>query len=131
MDWEAVPGWPYPSAFWLRSVQHYVAINKKLPAYLAGEYKPQDMDSRMGLAEVCFLRSGTIAPLSFSGEAVDAELEIFDMAPHFRLEAIQSAVLASDRQGEMRSSSTPRNAHAFASRPSPGSEPTSPCTRIL
>src|SRR5262249_11023622 len=47
------PGWPYPSAAWVRQAEANAALEAKLPAFLKGAFRPGDTKERLGLAGVC------------------------------------------------------------------------------
>jgi serine/threonine-protein kinase len=49
----ARPGWEYDSAEWVRISERLVALEAKLPGYLAGTYQPTGPQERIEIARMC------------------------------------------------------------------------------
>jgi serine/threonine-protein kinase len=49
----AQPGWPHPSASWVREMEQLVELDRKLPAFLRGKDKPANLEDRVALAQLC------------------------------------------------------------------------------
>jgi tetratricopeptide (TPR) repeat protein len=47
------PGWPYPSAQWVRTAEQLVALEAKLPQVLKGDAQPADAAEQLVLARMC------------------------------------------------------------------------------
>jgi tetratricopeptide (TPR) repeat protein len=47
------PGWPYPSAGWVRHCQAMVELDTRLAAVLKGEAQPKDAADQLALADLC------------------------------------------------------------------------------
>ncbi|HMB03629.1 MAG TPA: tetratricopeptide repeat protein [Isosphaeraceae bacterium] len=47
------PGWPYPSAQWVRDAERIAALDARLPAILRGNARPADPDEALSLARIC------------------------------------------------------------------------------
>jgi tetratricopeptide (TPR) repeat protein len=71
-------GWPYPSAEWLRQAEEKAALEAKLPALLAGEFRPGDNKERLGLAEVCYAKKLPHAATGLYASALGADPGLAD-----------------------------------------------------
>jgi Tfp pilus assembly protein PilF len=47
------PGWPYPSAQWVRDAERMATLEARLPAVLRGHDRPADPDEALSLARLC------------------------------------------------------------------------------
>jgi tetratricopeptide (TPR) repeat protein len=95
------PGWPYPSAEWLREAESMAAMESKLPAFLKGEFQPKDTAERRGLAEVCYAKGLRAATVRLYADAFAADPRLADdLAAAHRSYAACSAALAAAGQGE-------------------------------
>jgi eukaryotic-like serine/threonine-protein kinase len=47
------PGWPYPSAQWVRDAERMATLDARLPALLRGNVRPTDADEALSLARIC------------------------------------------------------------------------------
>ena len=56
------PGWPYPSAEWVREAERLVALADRLPAVLKGEAEPGDAAERLALARCATTRRSMPPP---------------------------------------------------------------------
>ena len=63
------PGWPYPSAQWVRQAERLVELDAKLPAILRGETKPANGTDCLTLADICTIKQLFAAAARFSQEA--------------------------------------------------------------
>ena len=72
------PGWPYPSAEWVRQAENMAAMESKLPAFLRGEFQPKDATERLGLAGVCQAKKLHSAAMQLYAEAFAADATLAD-----------------------------------------------------
>jgi tetratricopeptide (TPR) repeat protein len=95
------PGWPYPSAAWVRQAEARSALEAKLSAFLKGEYQPGDNQERLGLAGVCQGKKlhHKAAGLYTAAFAADPKLAD-DLKLQHRYNAACHATLAAAGQGE-------------------------------
>jgi serine/threonine-protein kinase len=63
------PGWPYPSAQWVRGCQRLVELDSHLPALLEGKATPTGAGERIELAQLCSLKRLHRAAARFYAEA--------------------------------------------------------------
>jgi serine/threonine protein kinase/tetratricopeptide (TPR) repeat protein len=47
------PGWPYPSAQWVRGAEAWAQLDDRLSAILEGKDQPRDADERLACAQLC------------------------------------------------------------------------------
>jgi tetratricopeptide (TPR) repeat protein len=47
------PGWPYPTAVYVRKAEHLVEGEKRLPAFLSGAVRPADAEEALTAGQVC------------------------------------------------------------------------------
>ncbi len=47
------PGWPYPSALWVRDAERMAALDARLPALLRGDDRPANADEALTIARIC------------------------------------------------------------------------------
>jgi hypothetical protein len=95
------PGWPYPSAAWVRQAERMAALERKLPAFLQGEFKPRDNTKRLALIDVCHAKKlhAASARLYAAAFAADPKLADDSNAGH-RYNAACDAALAAAGQGK-------------------------------
>jgi serine/threonine-protein kinase len=95
------PGWPYPSAMWVRRAERLAAMEKKLPAFRKGEYQPADNKERLLLAQVCKAKTlyRTAVSLAADAFAADAGLAENTQIRH-RYGAARAAALAASGKGD-------------------------------
>jgi serine/threonine-protein kinase len=95
------PGWPNPSAAWVRQARLMAALEARLPAVLEGEVKPRDTAERLGLIAVCHAKKLHHAATSLYADAFAADPRLADdlQAGH-RYIAACAAALAALGQGE-------------------------------
>jgi tetratricopeptide (TPR) repeat protein len=72
------PGWPYPSAQWVRETERQLAQEKKLLAFRKGEYKPTDSTVRIALAGVCNAKKLYRAAAGLYADAFAADSQLAD-----------------------------------------------------
>jgi tetratricopeptide (TPR) repeat protein/tRNA A-37 threonylcarbamoyl transferase component Bud32 len=94
------PGWPYPSAKWVRDAEYLAELERRLPALLDGRDKPAGTGEILALVRVCHLKRKNAAAARFYADAFSAEPRLADdlRAAH-RYNAACSAVLAAAGQG--------------------------------
>jgi serine/threonine-protein kinase len=97
------PGWPYPSAEWVRQAERLVALAPRLPAILRGNDRPADNPERLALAQMCYdtKRHAAAARLWAEALAADPKLGIDRRAGYRdRYYAACAAALAGSGQGK-------------------------------
>jgi tetratricopeptide (TPR) repeat protein len=95
------PGWPYPSAEWVRQAENMVAMESKLPAFLKGEFQPRDAADRLALAGVCHGKKLHHAATRLYAAAFAADPKLADdLRAGHRYNAACHAALAAAGQGE-------------------------------
>ena len=96
------PGWPYPSAQWVRDCERLVELDRKLLAILNGHELPADADERLGLAMLCqTYKHRYAASARFFGEAFDEQPALADnLDKQHRYNAACAAALAGCGQGQ-------------------------------
>jgi serine/threonine protein kinase/Flp pilus assembly protein TadD len=95
------PGWPYPSAQWVRQAELMVALESRLPAVLRGDDKPKDAGEGIDFADLAyktkqFVPSARLYTESFRVDPKLAE----DMKSGNRYNAACAAALAGAGQGK-------------------------------
>jgi tetratricopeptide (TPR) repeat protein len=63
------PGWPYPSAQWVRQCERLVELDGKLPGFLERKARPASAAERIELAGLCILKHRDGAAAHFYEEA--------------------------------------------------------------
>jgi serine/threonine-protein kinase len=95
------PNWRYPSAEWVRQAERGLALDRKLPALLAGKAKPSDAAETLGCAELCYHKELHGASARLWSEAFRAQPKLADdMQAENRYFAACAAALASSGQGK-------------------------------
>ena len=95
------PGWPYPSAEWVRQAENMAAMESKLPAFLGGELQPKDATERLGLAGVCQAKKLHVTAMQLCAEAFAADAKLADdLKAGHRYDAACFAVRAAAGQVE-------------------------------
>ncbi len=94
--------WPYPSAQWIKTCEHLVQLEAKLPAFLSGTERPTDANECLELASLCQLSKHQYAAATrFYSEAFDASPKLTeDPFPGHRYHAACAAALAGCGGGE-------------------------------
>jgi Tfp pilus assembly protein PilF len=95
------PGWPYPSAQWVRNAERMVALQSRLPAVLRGDDKPTDAAEGIVLADLAYRikQFGPSARLYAGSFGADLKLAQDIQAGH-RYNAACAAALAGAGQGQ-------------------------------
>jgi serine/threonine-protein kinase len=95
------PGWRYPSAAWVRQATWLAALEARLPAFLKGEFQPQNATQHLGLGGVCQAKKLHAAAARLYADAFAADPRLADdpKAGH-RYNAACSAALAAAGQGK-------------------------------
>jgi Flp pilus assembly protein TadD len=97
-----VPGWPYPSARWVRQAEQLLALDGKLANVLKGDAQPAGVAEQLALADLCqqpFKRLYAAAA-RFYADAFAAEPERADnLRLGHRYDAACAAALAGCGQG--------------------------------
>jgi len=93
--------WKYPSAEWVRLVEKRVELEQSLPALLAGDLEPVDMEERFEFIQMCQVKGFHHAAVELTLDAygVDASLAD-DLDGGGRYAGACSAALASAGQGK-------------------------------
>jgi tetratricopeptide (TPR) repeat protein len=96
------PGWPYPSAQWLRHAERLAVLDRKLPAVLQGEASPANASEAVTLASMCQqYKKQSVAAVRLYAEAFAAEPKLAnDLQAAHRYNAACSAALAASGKGE-------------------------------
>jgi eukaryotic-like serine/threonine-protein kinase len=96
------PGWPYPSADWVREGERLLALDEKLSAILDGPAQPADVAEQVALAQLCqrYKRRPAAAARFYSAAfAADPGLAA-DLQQQHRYNAACAAALAAAGQGD-------------------------------
>jgi serine/threonine protein kinase/tetratricopeptide (TPR) repeat protein len=93
------PGWPYPSAQWVKQCEHLVELETRLPALIAGKSRPANLAEQIELAEVCSLKHLHGDAARFYAAAFDLEPKLAEMLDAHRYNAACAAALAGCGQG--------------------------------
>jgi serine/threonine protein kinase/Tfp pilus assembly protein PilF len=95
------PGWPYPSAQWVREAEQIVALEGKLPEFLKGQAQPADADMHVALARCARYRKLHAAATRFYANAFDSHPDLAtNLDLEHRYEAACSAALSGCGQGQ-------------------------------
>jgi tetratricopeptide (TPR) repeat protein len=96
------PGWPNPSARWVREAEQLVALDAKLPKVLSGEVQPAGAGERIALAQLCQIHKKRYAAAVRLYAAAFAEQPRLadDLGAGRRYDAACAAALAGCGQGE-------------------------------
>jgi tetratricopeptide (TPR) repeat protein len=95
------PGWPYPSAQWLREAEARATLESKLHAFRKGEWEPENTAERIGLVGVCrFKKLHDVAARLYADALADDPKLADDPMSRHRYIAACFAALAAAGQGE-------------------------------
>jgi serine/threonine protein kinase/Flp pilus assembly protein TadD len=96
------PGWPHPSAEWLRDAEGLADLDARLPALLKGDQQPKDAAERLALAQFCQQPKQLFAAAArWYGEAFAREPQwANDLNAQHRYNAACAAALAGCGRGE-------------------------------
>jgi tetratricopeptide (TPR) repeat protein len=94
------PGWPFPSAQWVREAERLAALEGKLSAFLKGELTPENTGEYLVLVAICQDKKLHRAASRLYAAAFAAEPKLADdpLVPH-RYNAACHAALAAAGQG--------------------------------
>ncbi len=98
-----VPGWPYPSAAWVRQCERLVELDRGLPAVLRGDAEPATAIERLEFAMLCQHPAKRLhaAAVRLLTDAFAANPKLGDdLRQQFRYNAACSAALAAAGQAE-------------------------------
>jgi tetratricopeptide (TPR) repeat protein len=89
------PGWPYPSAEWVRRCERLVELDEKLPSFLEGKATPASAAECTELAQFCYNQRRHRAAVRFYDKAFAAEPKLADdLSTWHRYNAACAAALA-------------------------------------
>jgi tetratricopeptide (TPR) repeat protein len=92
------PDWRMPSAQWVRTTEHLVNLESKLPHILRGEAQPTGAAEQLELAELCEIKKLYAAAVRFYAEFFVAQPKL-DVRADYRYNAACAAALAGCGQG--------------------------------
>jgi Flp pilus assembly protein TadD len=92
----ARPGWPYPSAKWVREARRLVALDARLPQFLSGQAQPAGAGESMALAQMCQMHKKQYAAAArfFAGAFAAQPTLADDLGAGHRYNAACAAALA-------------------------------------
>jgi serine/threonine protein kinase/Flp pilus assembly protein TadD len=94
------PGWPYPSAEWVRQAERRVALESRLPAVLRGDDKPKDAAEQIEFASLAYNTKHFDPAARLNSESFQADPKLADdMKAGNRYNAACAAALAGAGQG--------------------------------
>jgi tetratricopeptide (TPR) repeat protein len=99
----ARPGWPYPSAAWVRQCLRLVELDQMLPAVLTGDTEPASAVERLELASLCQMPCKRLHATAarFAADAfIAGPKRASDLQQQYRFNAARSAALAAAGQAE-------------------------------
>jgi serine/threonine-protein kinase len=97
------PGWPYPSAQWVKAAERLVELDRQLPAFLKGKRQPRNAAEGLELAVLCQQPFKQVygAAARYYCAAFAAEPELANtLRPGHRYNAACAAALASCGKGK-------------------------------
>jgi serine/threonine-protein kinase len=96
------PGWPYPSADWVRQCERLVALDARLPAILAGEAEPAGAPEQLAVAQLCwqYKRLCATAARSYAAAFAPDPRLAADLKQQHRYNAACCAALAAAGRAE-------------------------------
>jgi tetratricopeptide (TPR) repeat protein/serine/threonine protein kinase len=95
------PGWPNPSAEWLRQCERLIELDGKLPGILRGDTRPASPAECIELADLCSHKRLHRAEAGFYKEAFDAQPKLVDdLDAEHRYNAACAAALAGCGKGQ-------------------------------
>jgi tetratricopeptide (TPR) repeat protein len=72
------PGWPYPSAEWLKRAEHLAALEKGLPAILKGGQKTASPEDALELSAMCQARGHPVTAARLAADALQSKSPLGD-----------------------------------------------------
>jgi serine/threonine-protein kinase len=96
------PGWPYPSAQWIREAERAPKLDAQLAQVLSGQAQPTDGAERLELARFCVqYKQLPVAAARLCAEAFSAQLSLADdLQQQHRYNAACAAALAGCGRGK-------------------------------
>jgi tetratricopeptide (TPR) repeat protein len=95
------PGWPYPSALWVRRVERVLRQEKQLPDVLSGKRAFANVGERLEYASLCSVTRRYAASVRLYAEAFTAEPALADnLSAGHRYNAARAAALAAAGKGK-------------------------------
>jgi hypothetical protein len=94
------PGWPHPSAQWVRQCERLIDLDGKLPAFLERKATPASAAERIELAELCIIKHLDGAAARFYEEAFAEQPKVAEGVNSHRYNAACAAALAAAGQGK-------------------------------
>jgi serine/threonine-protein kinase len=95
------PGWPYPSAEWVRRAERSVALGAHLPAVIRGDEKPKDAADGIVFADLAYQTKQLGPSVRLYAESFRADPKLAeDTKSENRYSAARAAALAGAGQGE-------------------------------
>jgi hypothetical protein len=95
------PGWPYPSAEWVRDAEHLVELDARLPLLRKGETKPASASESVEIAALCQEHKALyVAAVRFFQAAFTVQPGLADELGGHRYNAACAAALAGCGQGQ-------------------------------
>jgi serine/threonine-protein kinase len=96
-----LPGWPYPSAEWVRLARAMTALEGKLAAFQKGEFHPKDTIERLALASICAAKQLHASAARLHAEAFAADPRVADdLKVSYRYNAACCAALGAASRSE-------------------------------
>jgi hypothetical protein len=72
------PGWPYPSAEWLKRAERLAGLEKHLPAILKGGQKPASPEKALELSALCQARGHPVTAARLAADALQSKPPLGD-----------------------------------------------------
>jgi serine/threonine-protein kinase len=95
-----LPGWPYPSAAWVRRAERQADLERRLPGVLAGTDSPAGAAEAAALAGVALAKGLTAAAARLFADSFTADPRLAaDLRTQDRYNAACAAALAADGKG--------------------------------
>jgi tetratricopeptide (TPR) repeat protein len=95
------PGWPYPSAQWIRQCERLIELDRQLPSFLENKAIPTSPEERIELAALCTLKHLHRAAAGFSQKAFADKPQLAeDLQAWHRYNAACEAALAGCGEGK-------------------------------
>jgi tetratricopeptide (TPR) repeat protein len=95
------PGWPYPSAKWVRDARRFVELDARLPQFLSGEAQTNGAGEAIALAKLCEIKRLYAAAVRFYAAAFGAQPTLAsDLGASHRYNAACAAALAGCGEGK-------------------------------
>jgi tetratricopeptide (TPR) repeat protein len=97
----ATPGWPYPSARWVKECERFIELDPKLPDILSGKQQPAGAGERIEYAQLCQAKQWYAAGARLYGEVLSGRPAVAAAADdHDPYDAACAAALAAAGHGQ-------------------------------